>query len=754
MESRILTSPVAGSPWEFSALPDGWKVGSHRNIVAGCVGALISLPLSMGLGALAFAPLGPGYITAGVLAGLYGAAFIGLVTVLAGARGGAIYGPKSLVSFMVAAVCAHLIVGAGWLPANEPEVVLSAVFLLLAIAGALQLTFGLLRLSRLVKFIPTPVMAGFQNAASIIIVLSQIHVLLGVQAKPALAAWPAALHEAKPLCLFVGLVTLGLVFCGQRIFKRVPPMVTALFGGTLLYYALAAASLGELGPTLGAIPMSIPDGHQVAGIMAVTQRPGFWQALPAMVLGAASIAVVGSLDVLISAKVVENLSGQRGNSTRELLCIGAANSVAPLLGGVVGSISLSATTAVLKSGGRNSLALFVHAVLFLALVPLLAPLLAHVPLVVIGALVMQVGTQLFDRWTLQLLKRVVTGRAINWASISLDLLVIGLVTGVAVAGQVVVAVLLGITIAVMVFTFRMSRGVIRSRRYGDEIHSRRTRSAADLAILGEHGRRILAIELEGPLFFASAETLHNSIDAAIAEDVRYVILDVSRVNELDSTGARIVLQTQQRMRAAGVHLLMCGHDEHAGTASLLADHSVVEALTRERLFPDLDRALEWCENHLLESVRTGAAAADHPFELLDVARDLGSEERELLRAALVRREFAPGTAVVSQREPGDALYIIARGSASVRLNDDRGRERRLVTFSAGTVFGEMALLDRETRSATVVADEPLVCYLLERRAFEELAAARPRIGLQLLANIGRELSLRMRRANRILAELS
>ena len=755
MESRILTSAVTPTPWQFTAVPDAWRVGAHRNIVSGAIAALLSLPLAMGLGAIAVAPLGPAYVAAGVLAGLYGAGFLGLVALLAGARGIAIYAPRSLVSFMTAAVCAQTIVHAGWLPHDDPDTVLAALFLVLSMAGLIQLAFALSGVSRLVKYIPMPVLAGFQNAAAIIIALAQIHVFLGLPAKPSLAAWPAALGDARPLTLVVGVATLALIFQGERLLKRVPPHVTALLGGTLLYYVFFGAGFsGSLGPVLGKIPVGIPDGHQFGAVMAVMVRPGFLEALPGLFLGAASIAVVGSLDILMSAKVLENLSHQRGNSTRQLLCIGTANAITPLLGGLAGSITLGPSTASFKNGARNSLALFTHAALFLVFVPLLAPLLAYIPIVVVSALVLHSGSfALFDRWTLQLLRRLAGGQTINWGSISIDLVVIGMVTAVAVAGQVVVAVALGIAVAIVVFTLRMSRGVIRSMRYGSQLQSRRTREAADIALLSEHGRGILAIELEGPLFFASAELLHNCIDTAIAENVKYVILDVSRVNELDSTGARIVLQTHQRCRAEGVHLVMCGHEDHAQTASLLADHSVAQTITRERLFPDLDHALEWCENELLRTLKTaGAEAGDHPFDLLDITQGLSADEREHLRNALSRKDFAKGEVVFAQNEPGDALYIILRGSASVRLHGERGRERRLVTFSAGTVFGEMALLDREKRSATVIADEPLRCYVLERSAFDEIAVLRPRIATTLLSNLGRELSLRMRRVNRILAE--
>jgi MFS superfamily sulfate permease-like transporter/CRP-like cAMP-binding protein len=745
MESRILTSPVAETARGFSALPPAWRTDARSNITAGALAAVQSLPLSMGLGALALAPLGPAYAGYGALAGLYAAAFLGLVALLAGARGIALYAPRSLVSFMIGAVVAHSIVGAAWLPKDNPELVLAAVFLVLALAGAFQMSFALLRLAQLVKFIPTPVMAGFQNAAAIVILLSQVPFFVG------LSEWPASLAEIQPLTLLVGAVTLGLACYGQRIVKRVPPLITALVGGIVLYYLLRGAGFSQaLGPMLGAVPVSIPDGRQLAHIMAITQQPGFLGALPGLVLGAASIALVTSLDALVSAKALENLSGQRDNSTRQLMCIGAANTVTPLLGGIAGSITPGPSTASYESGARNSLSLFVHSSLFLVFVALAAPLLSGIPLVVISALVVHAGLQLVDRWTLQLLRAVLAGKSVAWSSIFVDLFVIGLVMGIALAGEVVLAVGIGVAIAVVVFTMRMSRGVIRSMRYGDEVQSRRERNSAHTALLAKHGRRILAIELEGPLFFASAEALHNCMDTAIAAQVRYLILDMSRVNEVDSTGAHILVQGSERLRSAGIHLLISGQDERPNTAVLLRHHGVV-ASSPEHSLPDLDRALEWCENHLLASLDAGEQPGDYPFELLDLVSGMSDEDRAALKPTLERREYEPGSVVFSQDELSHALYIILRGTASVRVHDIGGRERRLMTFSPGTVFGEMALLDREARSATVTADTALACYVLNAAAFNVITALRPTVSIRLLANLGRELSYRLRRSNQIVA---
>jgi len=708
----------------------------------------VTLPLSMGLGALALAPFGPEFATRGVLAGLYAAAFLGLVAVVMGARGVAIYAPRSLVSFMVAAVSADLFLYASWLPKRDPELVMAAIFLLLSMAGAFQLAFGLARLARVVKFIPTPVMAGFQNAASTIIMLSQVPILLGLTFQPTLSQWPHALGQVKPMSVVVAAATFATVFNAGRITSRVPPLVVALGAGTLLYYFFVAVGLGPLlGTTLGHIPIALPDGHDIANMMVVATLPGFRAALPDIVLGAASIALVASLDVLISAKIVENLSRKRGNGTQELISIGGANLLAPMLGGIAGSISLASTTTAVKGGSRSSLGLATHSLVFLALVPLAASAIGYLPRVVIGTLVFYAGTQLFDRWTLGLIRRVATHKAVHWRGIVVDLVVISIVALVALSGEIVAAVLIGVTVAGIVFTLRMSRGIVRREQYGDAIQSRRTREAGDAAVLADNGRAILAMELEGPLFFGSAERLHNRIDAAIAEGVRYIAIDVSRVTELDSTGARILLQADERLRASGCSMAVCGGRARPELAALFADHGVSEALTG-RMLPDLDRGLEWCENALLATRRTGEnAGAELAFELLEIVRDMEGEDLEALRGALVRREYAAGDTVFRKGDQGDALYVIAAGSASAWIEGTR-----LLTFSRGTFFGEMAVLDLEHRSATVTADEPLVCYVLDRETFVAVGKANPNAGMGVLSNLGRELSRRMRRANRTMID--
>ncbi len=752
MDSHLQETPREPLRLGIPLVPADWRHHPARNMTAGVTAAVVSLPLSIGLGALAMAPLGPAFLPWGVMAGLHAAAFMSLIAVLAGARGAAIYAPRGLVTFSIASVVATTFVGAAWLENQEPYLVVSAMFLMMAMVGVLQLVFAVARLPRLVKYLPTPVMAGFQNAAAVAIIASQIAPLLGLPMGTSILKLPSMLDQLHVLPLLLGLFTLALVVFGPRITKRVPPLLLALGIGTVVYHLIDAfIAPGAVGGVVGALAAQMPDGREFAGIMAVTQLPGSTQALPQLMLGAISIAIVASLDVLLSAKVVENISNQRRNSTRELLCAGASNTVAPLMGGLAGSISLAPTMTNIQAGARTSLSLLTHGIAALALIVFAAPLLGYIPTSVICALLLYAGSQLVDRWSVRLLQRVLRGRTVQWRSIAIDLLVIALVAGVAITGKLAAAVGLGVLISVIVFTVRMSQGIMRRIRYGDTLRSRRSRPAQELERLAASGKSILSIELEGTVFFASAEQLQNRVDDAVSSGSTYVIVDLERVTEIDSTGAQLLVQMVKQLASRHAVLVLSGLSAHERLASSLREQGVIdaiEAIDRERIQPDLDRALEWCETAYLGSNESGDR---RDLEHADLLRGLDADAREVVVSRMQVQNFAAGQVVFAEGDEGSALYVIAHGTASVRMALPTG-DRRLVTFSAGTVFGEMALLDHQKRSATVRADEELTCYVLDRPQFDALAVSHPAIAITIMANLAREMSQRLRIANRAHAE--
>src|SRR5207244_1077613 len=199
-------------------------------------------------------------------------------------------------------------------------------------------------------------------------------------------------------------------------------------------------------------------------------------------------------------------------------------------------------------------------------------------------------------------------------------------------------------------------------RYGDEARSRRSREAAESALLDAHGRGIVLLELEGPVFFGSAESLAERVDAALASGVRYVVLDFRRVNDLDSTGARILLQTHERLKTQGVHLLLASVDAAPHVEVVLRGMGVVAAVGAA--FADADHALEWAENHLIGTLRPAeAAGGEYPFEQLALLARFTAEERKEFRALLKRRGYDGGGIVFPGGAAADEPCRMMRGSA-------------------------------------------------------------------------------------------
>jgi anti-anti-sigma regulatory factor len=299
----------------------------------------------------------------------------------------------------------------------------------------------------------------------------------------------------------------------------------------------------------------------------------------------------------------------------------------------------------------------------------------------------------------------------------------------------------------------MSRSLVRRSYRADTARSKRMREPRLMEFLASAGRRIVVFELEGPIFFGTAEKLAREIETEATADVAFVILDLRRVKELDGTGASILAQTATRLRTEGRHLLFSHLEDNALAVGAVRDAGL--SLTQETVFADTDAALEWAEDRLITTQQgLGASAAELVIGDIPVLAGLSDSDKALIAERLCRADYGPGDVVIRQGDTDRSLFIVAKGTTTVRVNvEGNGRQVRLASYSRGTVFGEMALLDRQPRSATVIADDDVVCYVLSEDAFNALIAERPLIAVHLLANLARELSFRLRNATRMISEL-
>jgi anti-anti-sigma regulatory factor len=247
------------------------------------------------------------------------------------------------------------------------------------------------------------------------------------------------------------------------------------------------------------------------------------------------------------------------------------------------------------------------------------------------------------------------------------------------------------------------------------------------------------------LFFGTAERLAQIVDSETAQGTKALLLELRRVTEIDSTGARILGDIDAALAARGVKLALV-LSSRTETAARLAD-----IFHGDRFFPDIDRAIEWAEDDLLRNAATGQSL-ELSLDRLPLLSDFTADQIERLRGWLEPVAWPSGHVIFRRGDPGSSLYLVTRGRASVHLRHDDG-DIRLVTFAAGAVLGELALLDRGPRSATITVDEDLAGFGLSEASFGVLCREQPDIAIKLLSALGRELSVRIRHANMTILQL-
>jgi len=236
-------------------------------------------------------------------------------------------------------------------------------------------------------------------------------------------------------------------------------------------------------------------------------------------------------------------------------------------------------------------------------------------------------------------------------------------------------------------------------------------------------------------------------------DTKCLILDLRHVKEIDSTGAQTLAAIEAGLARRGKHFAVAV-SQASETEARLADLELPGARLAATRFEDVDRAIEWGEDQLLhDEFGYRSPAAKVALAEVGALASFSATDLATIETFLRRMAYGSGSVLFREGEPGKELFILTAGSASAHLTQADGGTIRLATFSPGTVFGELAILDAGPRSATVVADTDLVAHLLTDAEFARLSAQLPDLAIKLLSNLGRELSGRLRRANRTIHQL-
>jgi SulP family sulfate permease len=491
---------------------------------------------------------------------MYGAIIVGFCAALFGGTPTNVSGPTGPMVVVLAGLFASL--------SGDVGLIFTAVML----AGVIQIGFGVFGIGQYIRLVPYPVVSGFMSGIGVIIIILQIDAFFG-HASPSgtlshLAYVPTALSDINFSALAVGVVTLAVAYAWPtRWGTYLPGPLAALVVGTLMSLVLPAM------PILGEIPSGLPSLH----------LPVFDQSAMAVVVEAAFIlAVLGSIDSLLTSLVADNMMASRHDSNWELIGQGIGNTVAGLFGGIAGAGATMRTVINIRSGGVTRLSGMIHSVVLAAVVLGVGSVAAVIPHAALAGVLVKVGMDIVD---FSYLKRAHRGP--RW-----DLILMALVLSLTVFVDLITAVATGVVLAALAYVKQVAKVQL------DELAARPQTQASpeERALLNRLGKQVTVFEFGGPLSFGAAADVGHHMRERYRDATHSIILDFRRVPFLDVSAARAVETITSDAQKAGKRVYIAGMSEEV--------KETLESLGADASIPD--------ETHFATRLEALQAIVDHP----------------------------------------------------------------------------------------------------------------------------------------------
>ncbi|OIQ00715.1 MAG: sulfate permease [Zetaproteobacteria bacterium CG2_30_46_52] len=480
------------------------------NLFGGLTAAVIALPLALAFGVAS--GLGP-------TAGLYGAIILGFIAALFGGTPTQISGPTGPMTVVIAAAVVTLHHDLGLLAAT------------ILLAGLFQMAFGVAKIGQFVRFVPYPVISGFMSGIGMIIIVMQINPFLGQASDTSvlhtLATLPDTLSQTNFAAFILAMLALLIVlFTPQNISVWVPaPLIAlALLTPLSMLFGLSVTTIGE-------IPSQMPDliwpsfGFSTIGIIVPL---------------AFTLAVLGTIDTLLTSIVADSLTQTRHKPNKELVGQGLGNALCAFVGAMPGAGATMRTVINIKSGGSNRISGVTHAIVLLLIVLFFAPLAAEIPLAVLAGILIKVGLDILDYRFFEIWKD----------SPRHDLGIMISVFAVTVFIDLISAVMLGIVLASLSIVYRITQAT-----HIDLIGDDSLENPVDLA-----AKKARIIKIEGAFFFGSSSAFENRINQAL--DIETMIIDISSVPFLDITAIFTLKDLLATLNRANIKVLIVAKKEH------------------------------------------------------------------------------------------------------------------------------------------------------------------------------------------------
>jgi len=499
------------------------------DIYGGLTAAVVALPLALAMGVSS---------GAGPVAGLYGAIIVGFFAAIFGGTPSQISGPTGPMTVVMAAIFTQYTT----MFADKPEYGIAVAFTVVIMGGLLQILFGVLKVGKYINLMPHPVVSGFMSGIGVIIILLQLAPLLGSMGESgpvgSAMAIPAAWDNLIPLALVLGLVSLLIVyFLPKSIGKFIPSPLLALIIGTivlLVYSGFDINVANEAGKQISTIDGVRILGEIPTGLPQIIMPVIDFSLLVMMIKSAFILALLGSIDSLLTSLVADNITHTHHRSNKELIGQGIGNTIAGFFGGLPGAGATMRTVVNVRAGGLTPISGALHALVLLSIVLGAGAFAKYIPHAVLAGILIKVGTDIIDWEYLRQIHLV--------PKAGLVMMLVVLVVTVAV--DLITAVALGMILASFVFMQRM----VNLQLDGINIYKNKPEqapvSSEGKEIIKKAGGDILMFHLQGPLTFAAARGMQKRL-SIVQGDYRVLVLDLKDVNNIDFSSAKALIEMVQ-----------------------------------------------------------------------------------------------------------------------------------------------------------------------------------------------------------------
>jgi SulP family sulfate permease len=734
------------------------------SLTAGLIAGVLTIIIEISFAAMIFSGDLSEHISSGIGVTLFGALAIGIVTALTSSFPGVVAlpqdNPAAILALMGAAVVSSMPASAT--PEDTFLTVIAAIVITSLFTGAFFLALGLFKLGGLIRYMPYPVIGGFLAGTGWLLIQGAMGVM--ADASFSLSQLPYLLQSDVLIKWLPGLVFAVLLMVVLRRYSHfliIPSMLLVAIGLFYVLLWLTNSSVAEASAQ-GWLLGPFPEGALWQPLTLSVLDRIHWSVIFGQAGTIGTVLIISVISLLLNASGLELTARRDIDLNRELQSSGIANLVAGLGGGPAGYHALSLSALGHMMGSNSRLVGLFSSLLCGVMLFLGASILSLFPKPVLGGLILFLGLAFLVEWVYDAWFKLPKA---EYAIVILILIVINTV-------GVLEGVGLGMVLAVVLFVVNYSRiGVSKHTLSGTNFQSNVVRPRLYQQLLRQKGHWIYIIELQGFLFFGTANRLLDQVRERInTPDLpvpHFVVLDFRQVNGLDASAALSFAKMKQVAQAEQIVLVFT---HLSPKMQRLLEREVLTAADKAvwRTFTDLDHGIEWCEEQMIqifESVGLSAKPKSVKRQLEEflpkstrlsslfddfIREDKGqiTDREGAIRVASLEKymeqmDVDKGYYLIRQGDTAKGLFFIEAGGATVQLEYQDGKIVRLRKMGAGTVVGEVGLYLGAQATASVITDQPSTVYYVSADSLKQMEEVDPAVAAAFHKFIAQILSERL-----------